>query len=96
MDGQHRQPHTRDYLQRLGVQEPVPATTPFDRGYDPVTLEAHLVQSGHLMAGLKISMACWMVGGSDSTPSSSELRLSAEELLVIPASRSERNSSSVK
>src|SRR4029079_14911943 len=36
MDGQRRQLHTRDYLRRLGVPEPVPATTPFDPGYDPV------------------------------------------------------------
>ena len=67
MDGQRRQLHTRDYLRRLGVPEPVPATTPFDPGYDPVTLEAHLEQSGHLMAGLKISMACWLIADEAAT-----------------------------
>jgi phosphosulfolactate synthase len=59
--------HTRDYLRRLGAPEPVPATTPLDPGYDPVTLEAHLEQSGHLMAGLKISMACWLIAEEQST-----------------------------
>src|SRR5437667_8849093 len=53
--------HTSDYLRMIGVPEIVPATSPFDPGYDPVTLESHLDQSAHLMSILKISMACWMV-----------------------------------
>src|SRR5262249_17975088 len=36
-------------------------TSPFDPGYDPVTLESHLDQSGRLMSILKISMACWLI-----------------------------------
>ena len=67
MDARNGQLHTRDYLRRLGVPEPAPATTPFDPGYDPVTLEAHLEQSGHLMAGLKISMACWLIADEAAT-----------------------------
>jgi len=53
--------HTRDYLRRIGVPDIPPATSPFDPGYDVVTLESHLEQSSHLISILKISMACWMV-----------------------------------
>ncbi len=67
MDAHDGRLHTRDYLRRLGVPEPDPATTPFDPGYDPVSLEAHLEQSGHLMAGLKVSMACWLIAGEAAT-----------------------------
>jgi phosphosulfolactate synthase len=49
------------------VPEPPAATTPFDPGYDPGTLEGHLEQSGHLMAGLKISMACWLIADERAT-----------------------------
>jgi phosphosulfolactate synthase len=44
-----------------------PRTIPFDPGYDPATLESHLEQSSHLMAILKISMACWMIASEDAT-----------------------------
>jgi phosphosulfolactate synthase len=50
------------YLDRLGVRELPPSTSPLDPGYDPLTLRSHLEQSAHLMASLKISMACWMIG----------------------------------
>src|SRR5947209_12128389 len=56
-----RQLHTCDYLRSIGVADPAPATSPFDPGYDPVTLESHLEQSAHLISILKVSMACWMV-----------------------------------
>jgi len=59
--------HTRDYLKLIGVPEIIPATSPFDPGYDPVTLEAHLEQSAHLISILKISMACWIVANEAST-----------------------------
>jgi phosphosulfolactate synthase len=59
--------HTRDYLQLIGVAELPPLTSPFDPGYDPVTLEGHLEQSAHLMASLKISMACWMIANESVT-----------------------------
>jgi phosphosulfolactate synthase len=55
------------YLQRIGVRPTPRATCPFDPGYDPVTVEAHLEQSGRLMGTLKISMACWMVADESST-----------------------------
>jgi phosphosulfolactate synthase len=55
------------FLQRLGVVELAPATTPFDPGYDPITVEGHLVQSAHLMASIKISMACWMIAEENET-----------------------------
>jgi phosphosulfolactate synthase len=42
-------------------------TSPFDPGYDPATLESHLEQSSHLMAIMKISMACWIVANEDAT-----------------------------
>lgn len=59
--------HTSDYLKRIGVPVIAPATSPFDPGYDPVTLESHLDQSSHLMSILKISMACWMVANERAT-----------------------------
>ena len=59
--------HTRDYLTLIGVPELPPLTSPFDPGYDPATLESHLEQSSHLMAILKVSMACWMVAKEDAT-----------------------------
>src|SRR6266571_4756074 len=52
---------TREYLRLIGVADLPPLTSPFDPGYDPVTLEGHLEQSAHLMATLKISMACWQI-----------------------------------
>jgi phosphosulfolactate synthase len=59
--------HTAEYLSRIGVPEMPPLSSPFDPGYDPVTLESHLAQSSHLMAILKVSMACWMVAKEDAT-----------------------------
>jgi phosphosulfolactate synthase len=59
--------HTADYLHALGVPPMPPALSPFDPGYDPVTVESHLEQSHHLMSLLKISMASWMVAGEPAT-----------------------------
>jgi len=59
--------HTQDYLKLIGVLDLPPLTSPFDPGYDPATLESHLEQSSHLMAILKVSMACWMVANEDAT-----------------------------
>jgi phosphosulfolactate synthase len=59
--------HTSDYLRLLGVRDLEPATSPFDPGYDPLTLESHLEQSAHLMSILKISMACWIVADERAT-----------------------------
>src|SRR5262245_50197903 len=59
--------HTQDYLKLIGVPKMPPLTSPFDPGYDPATLESHLEQSRHLMAILKISMACWLVASEDAT-----------------------------
>jgi phosphosulfolactate synthase len=53
--------HTKDFLGLIGVPPIPPSTSPFDPGYDPITLEGHLRQSSHLMSLLKISMACWMI-----------------------------------
>src|SRR6266702_3043184 len=58
---------THDYLRLIGVPELPPLTSPFDPGYDPVTLESHLEQSSHLMASLKISMACWQITNEAAT-----------------------------
>lgn len=55
------------FLQKIGVPELPPLTSPFDPGYDPVTLEGHLKQSSHLFCTLKISMACWMIAREDCT-----------------------------
>lgn len=59
--------HTGEYLKSIGVVDLPPLTSPFDPGYDPVTLASHLDQSCHLMSILKISMACWMVAQEHST-----------------------------
>jgi phosphosulfolactate synthase len=53
--------HTCEYLRSIGVADAARATSPFDPGYDPLTLESHLEQSAHLISILKISMACWLV-----------------------------------
>jgi phosphosulfolactate synthase len=58
--------HTHEYLRLIGVPEMPALTSPFDPGYDPGTLESHLEQSSHLMAILKVSMACWMVGKEEA------------------------------
>ena len=55
---------TQEYLHLIGVPELPPLTSPFDPGYDPVTLVGHLEQSSHLMATLKISMACWQIANA--------------------------------
>ncbi len=55
------------YLLELGVRELAPATCPFDPGVAPVVLESHLEQSAHLMASLKISMACWQIADEAAT-----------------------------
>ena len=59
--------HTEDYLRLIGVPEMPPYTSPFDPGYDPITLESHVEQSSHVIAILKISMACWMVAKEEAT-----------------------------
>lgn len=59
--------HTDDYLKSIGVPKVHSATSPFDPGYDAVTLAGHLEQSHHLMSILKVSMACWMIANEDVT-----------------------------
>ena len=59
--------HTWDYLKIIGVPDMPPRTSPFDPGYDPVTLESHLDQSSHLISVLKISMACWQIANEIAT-----------------------------
>jgi phosphosulfolactate synthase len=59
--------HTRDYLKQIGVADLPPLISPFDPGYDPGTLESHLEQSAHLIAILKVSMACWMIADERAT-----------------------------
>jgi phosphosulfolactate synthase len=58
---------TTEYLREIGVADLPPRTTPFDPGYDLGTVKEHLRQSAHLMAGLKISMACWQIANEDVT-----------------------------
>jgi len=59
--------HTSDFLNLIGVPSLSPVTSAFDPGYDPVTLQAHLEQSGHLISILKISMACWIIADEAAT-----------------------------
>lgn len=58
---------TSEYLRLIGVPELPPLTSPFDPGYDPATLISHIEQSAHLMASLKISMACWQIANEEAT-----------------------------
>ena len=58
---------TEQYLRLIGVVEFPPRTIPFDPGYDPATVVSHLQQSAHLMAALKISMACWLIADEGAT-----------------------------
>lgn len=58
---------TKDYLETIGVRDLPPRTIPFDPGYDAHTVVEHLRQSSHLMAGFKISMACWQIANEDVT-----------------------------
>jgi phosphosulfolactate synthase len=60
-------PSTSNYLRMIGVRKLEPRTSPFDPGYDPLTLESHLEQSSHLISSLKISMACWQIANEKST-----------------------------
>lgn len=62
-----KQASTHDYLSDLGVRDIPPRTSPFDPGYDASTFLAHLEQSAHLMASMKISMACWQVADESVT-----------------------------
>jgi phosphosulfolactate synthase len=63
----YRALHTRDYLKIIGVPELPSRTSPFDPGYDPITVESHLEQSAHLMSSLKISMACWIIADENAS-----------------------------
>lgn len=58
---------TADYLRTIGVPALAPATSPFDPGDDPLTVEGHLEQSAHLISLLKLSMACWLVADESTT-----------------------------
>ncbi len=59
--------HTSAFLRKIGVENIPPSISPFDPGYDPITLESHLDQSSHLMSSLKISMACWLIADESAT-----------------------------
>src|SRR5579864_4855860 len=67
MEDTNRSLSTREYLRLIGVAELPPLTSPFDPGYDPVTLISHMDQSAHLMEALKISMACWQIADEQAT-----------------------------
>ncbi len=69
-----------DYLSLIGVRDLPPLTSPFDPGYDPLTLESHMEQSAHLIAVLKISMACWQIANEAST----RRKVDAANRLKIP------------
>jgi phosphosulfolactate synthase len=71
---------TWDYLRSIGVPDFPPRTSPFDPGYDPLTLESHLEQSFHLIHVLKISMACWQV----ATELATRRKVGAARRLGIP------------
>jgi len=80
MMGRKKKLHTWDYLKSIGVSDVLQRTSPFDPGYDPVTLKSHLEQSAHLISVLKISMACWQITNEKATRS----KVDAARLLNIP------------
>ena len=55
------------YLRSIGVPDLPPLLCGFDPGYDPSTLDSHLQQSSHLLASLKLSMACWQIANEAAT-----------------------------
>ena len=55
------------FLEEIGVARLAAATVPFDPGVAPAVLESHLEQSAHLMLGLKISMAGWIIADERAT-----------------------------
>lgn len=55
------------FLEEIGVDRLAAATVPFDPGVAPAVLESHLEQSAHLMLGLKVSMACWIIANERAT-----------------------------
>jgi phosphosulfolactate synthase len=59
-------------LKGIGAPQLPARTHPFDPGYDPRTVVSHLEQSGHLMASLKISMACWLIADESASRSKIE------------------------
>lgn len=71
---------TWDYLDLIGVSQLPGRTSPFDPGYDPVTLESHLEQSAHLISILKISMACWQIASEVAT----RKKIAAANRLNVP------------
>lgn len=81
MDDHRARGGFHEYLRQLGVSELAPATYPFDPGIAPVVLQSHLEQSGHLMLGLKVSMACWMIAERDATRS----KVAAAHAAGVPA-----------
>jgi phosphosulfolactate synthase len=58
---------TKAFLESIGSPDLPAATSPFDPGYDPVTLTSHLAQSRHLISILKLSMACWLLADEGAT-----------------------------
>jgi phosphosulfolactate synthase len=56
-----------ELMRAMGVRQPPAASVPMDPGHALVTLEGHLAQSAHLMAGLKISMAGWLIADEGQT-----------------------------
>jgi phosphosulfolactate synthase len=69
MEGRARRGRFDEYLSQLGVAELAPSVYPFDPGIAPSVMRSHLEQSGHLMLGVKISMACWMIADEAATRS---------------------------
>ncbi len=59
--------HTADLVRMWGVANVGRHTSPFDPGYDPATVAAHLDQSGHLISRLKLSMSQWLIGKEEAT-----------------------------
>jgi phosphosulfolactate synthase len=58
---------TANYLERIGVARLPATTSPFDPGYDPMTLASHLQQSRELISILKLSMGCWLIATESAT-----------------------------
>lgn len=74
--------HSAELLRTLGIPQIPPLTAVIDTGFDPLTVESHLNQSGHLMATMKISSAGWLIADENSL----RQKVSAAQRYNVPIS----------
>ncbi|MBI2428669.1 MAG: phosphosulfolactate synthase [Ignavibacteriales bacterium] len=58
--------HSAELMRTLGVLQVPPLTAVLDTGFDPLTVESHLTQSGHLMSMMKMASAGWLIADENA------------------------------